>query len=435
MLPRGKIAILSATKNGAALTFEEHLRKGVEALGAPARALEPGECRTPQESPCGLCSAMTLDYTLERELKQRALSAFWTEHVPSVPVDPLVGSPRGRAYRAVSKRKLYRTPGGPRLGLVGSAERPAPAGIPVVRCAIEPIEHAGIYAHHDRALRAPWCAPLSESLSYVVLKGDGRSTSIIWNVRSTAPDVVRAANTLSKSLTRKFGDGIAGVFLYRGDDAGRYYLGTRDPAGRQEVRKLFGRSDIAVRVAGRLLRFPPLSFSQVNTSMLDLFVSGAGELLKPGKSETLLDLYCGYGLFALSLGGLARRVIGVEASRVSVAAARDNARRLGMKECRFTVADIAGETLPAVMASLGGPTVAILDPPRNGTSGGVIEALAGAGPARVLHVFCNSALILPDLERWRRHDYFPARVRAFDMFPGTPELETMVLLERRRQGI
>lgn len=435
MLPRKIIAILSVEQIGAALTFEEHFRKGVEALGAPARALESGECRTPQGRPCGLCSAMTLNYAVERELKQRALSAFWTEHGPSVPVDPLVGSPKGRAYRVVSKRKLFRTPGGPSLGLVGSAERPAGGGIPVVRCAIEPGEHAGIYAHHDLALRAPWCTPLQEALSYVVLKGDGRSISIIWNVRSIAPDVVRAANTLSKSLTGKFGERIAGVFLYRGDDAGRYYLGTRDPAGRQEIRKLFGRPDIAVRVAGRLLRFPPLSFSQVNTSILDLFVSGAGEFLDPGGSETLLDLYCGYGLFALSLGGMARRVIGVEASRVSVAAARDNARRLPMKNCRFIVADIGPETIHAVTSGLRGRTVAILDPPRNGTSAGVIEALAAAGPLRVLHVFCNSALIGPDLERWRRQAYSPVRVRAFDMFPGTPELETMVLLERCRQGI
>jgi tRNA/tmRNA/rRNA uracil-C5-methylase (TrmA/RlmC/RlmD family) len=375
---------------------------------------------------------MTLDYAAELALKERAFAGFSRAHFAHAVLDGLVASPRGRAYRAVTKRKVFRQGRGVRLGLVGSADRPAPRGIPVLRCAIEPEEHARIYAHHGALARDGRAAPLLESLTYVVLKGDARSVSVIWNVRSLAPDVVRAANGCSKSLTREFGRLISGIFLYRGDDSGRYYLGSRDPAGRQEIRKVFGTPEITLRVEGRLFRFPPLSFSQVNASLLDLFVAGARELLRPEGGQALFDLYCGYGLFALALGGSSRRVIGVEASRASVAAARENARRLGRGNCRFIAADLQPAAVHSVMGEQARGALAILDPPRNGAAAGVIEAVAAAGPARVLHVFCNSALIAPDLEQWGRKGYVPARVRAYDMFPGTPELETMVLLERRR---
>jgi tRNA/tmRNA/rRNA uracil-C5-methylase (TrmA/RlmC/RlmD family) len=75
----------------------------------------------------------------------------------------------------------------------------------------------------------------------------------------------------------------------------------------------------------------------------------------------------------------------------------------------------------------------ILDPPRRGTSKGVIEAVAARTPSRVLHVFCNPDVLATELQRWFVCGYDILRVVPFDLFPGTDEIETMVLLGPRSQ--
>jgi tRNA/tmRNA/rRNA uracil-C5-methylase (TrmA/RlmC/RlmD family) len=70
----------------------------------------------------------------------------------------------------------------------------------------------------------------------------------------------------------------------------------------------------------------------------------------------------------------------------------------------------------------------LLDPPRSGTAPGVLEVLAGRLPRRVVHVFCNMEILPEELQRWKKAGYRPERAIPLDMFPGTPELEMMVLL-------
>ncbi len=64
----------------------------------------------------------------------------------------------------------------------------------------------------------------------------------------------------------------------------------------------------------------------------------------------------------------------------------------------------------------------------------MIEAIAARRPSKVLHIFCNSDLIVPDLSRWKTAGYRAQRAVPLDMFPGTPEVETLVLLRPEDQG-
>lgn len=414
--------------------LEEFIASEIQSAHRPPRPLQQGECASNDGTPCGLCHAMALEYPDECTLKQRALARFWSQHLGAHPLDPLVASPRGRSYRTVTKRKAFPTRTGIRLGFVGPSGHGRPGGIPVARCAIEPESHAALYAAHEETLNAPWCAALRDSLAYVVLKGNYRRVTVIWNVRQIAPAVTRAANALSKSLTRSFGDRINAVFLYEGSDEGRYYLGTRNPAAKPDLRKLYGNPDVLTQVGGRTYLYPPLSFSQVNESMMETFLARARSLLGLRGQETLFDLYCGYGLFALSLANAARQVIGVEVSHASIAAARANARQQGIRNCRFFCSDIRADWIERTMPDVHGETVVVLDPPRSGTAAGVLQALARRAPSRVLHIFCNSDLLPPDLQCWTENGYRVVRATPLDMFPGTPEVETVVLLQPQAYG-
>lgn len=409
--------------------FEEFLHVELSSGTQTPRPLAPGECQSSSGKRCGLCAAMTHEYASEASARERAAAEFWKSLAPFCPCEPLVRSPLGRAYRTVSKRKAFRVPGGVRLGFVGPADRPPPGGIAVESCAIEPPSHAAVYRTIEEELARPQAAPLREALLYAVIKGNYREQTVILNVRSVRPQVVRTANTISKLLTKHFGAAIAGVFLFEGDPEARYYLGPRDKAAIPEARKLFGKRELFVRVDGKSFLYPPLSFSQVNESLLDRFVAEARRLLAPASANTLYDLYCGYGLFALCLAPSVRAVLGVESAHQSVAAAAANARRQNAANTRFVRVSINEDSIERLLQNSPPQSLILLDPPRGGTAPGVIEAISDRQPARVLHIFCNMDLIENELQRWHRGGFRAGRAIPFDMFPGTTDLEMMVLLE------
>ena len=398
-----------------------------EAHSAP-RSLAPGECRTPSGIPCGLCLAMTHQYAVEAAARSAAVREFWQEVLPGVPLDPLVLSPRGREYRTTSKRKAFRTRDGIRLGLVPPAGHPHTGGLDVGRCAIEPEAHSAIYRTIAAELLLQHAAPLRDQIQYAIIKGNYREFTIILNVMEITPRLVRSANGLSRSLSRLCGDTLGGIHLFEGDPDGRYYGESKKRAGVPASRKIFGKNEIYVRAEGRGFLFPPLAFSQVNESILDPFIAGIRRLLRPERNRALVDLYCGYGLFAISLAGEVQRVVGADQNHQAIAAAMENSRRRKAGNCRFIRTALAEQSIEEVMGR-GSGSLVILDPPRGGTAPGVIERVALRLPARAVHIFCNLEILPRELSRWERSGYRAARGIPFDMFPGTSDCELMVLLE------
>ena len=95
---------------------------------------------------------------------------------------------------------------------------------------------------------------------------------------------------------------------------------------------------------------------------------------------------------------------------------------------RFQSARVDRELVADSLRRTAAPEVILLDPPRNGTSPGVIAELARRSPEKVLHVFCDVDGIPGALSDWRENGMSPERVVALDMFPGSANLEVMVLL-------
>ena len=407
-------------------TYGDYLRRASSREGEAARATAPGECSSPSGARCRLCMAGTLLYEREYPLKAAALTEFWSATLPGVPLADLAPSVRGREYRFVSKRKAYRDGRNIRLGLIDPEERASGGFISVGRCAIEPPAHAAIYQAAGQILASPEAGGLASAIRYVIVKGDDREYLVLLNVGPMHPEVVRAAGAFSRQLARKAPD-VKSLLLYEDTTGGRYYLGSE--RGRvPRVRKIFGRESLLVRAGGRPFLFGPLAFSQVNRSMIEPLVRGVGTLLELRASQTLFDLYCGYGLFALSLAGSVRAVVGVESGRDAVDAARANAERHRTRTARFMQSDISGQTIGRVMRDAAPGDAVILDPPRGGTAPGVIEGIAARAPARVVHIFCNIEGIAGELSRWASHGYAARQAVPFDLFPGTASVEVMVLL-------
>lgn len=409
--------------------FADVLSSIIRAAGISPRRLEEGECQSPSGRRCALCHAVNLDYDTEVGLKNDALQQFWKSLRIGLHLDRLVPSPLGRNYRTITKRRVFPHRDSVTLGLITTDEVGSLRPFPVEQCAIEPAAHAAIYRRIQESIVKPYAKRLARALRYAIIKGNYNEQTVILNIDDMSMEIVRAANTLSRTITAHSAS-VAGVFLYEDDSRRDYYMGAANQDKLPKFKKLFGKAELYHKSNGRSFLYSPLSFSQVNQSILGPVIDKAAEMLPPSKTATLFDLYCGYGLFALCLSGGFQRVVAAEVAHASIEAAIANAKRQNVSNVRFMRSDINEETIERIMSAASPGDFVLLDTPRNGTLPGVIEHIAARKPGRVVHLFCEIDLMPKELKRWSKAGYKPTRAVPFDMFPGTASVETMVLLEQ-----
>jgi tRNA/tmRNA/rRNA uracil-C5-methylase (TrmA/RlmC/RlmD family) len=271
---------------------------------------------------------------------------------------------------------------------------------------------------------------LAKALNFLIIRGDYESQGLIFNVRKTGADIVRQCTAIAESLREKHAN-LSSAFIFHDPEGSRYYLNSSPETDDVRLKRIFGSRTLSISVLDVTYRFYPDSFSQINLSICPEMLRTAGSLLAQGKNSRLVDLYCGYGFFSCYLAGSFSEIIGVDFAGQSIDSARENmkALRTGAK-WSFHSRRVDRRTAESLLPEPGGRECFILDPPRNGTAPGVLETVAARGPELALHVFCGVETIPAELERWRRSGYEPVRCEPLDMFPGTPDVEVMVLLKR-----
>jgi 23S rRNA (uracil1939-C5)-methyltransferase len=336
-------------------------------------------------------------------------------------------------YRSISKRKVTFQGRKAICGLIDPDATATGGILPVSACAIEPASHQEVYRRVIAGIALPSLRPLCPVLRYVIVRGDERSTMVILSVTELSPSILKSANALSKMLTAT-PSAVHAVFIHEDESDGRYYLGSGDPAGRIMLRKLYGVKGLKHDVAGKRFFYSPTSFSQVNHSALEAMSSAVRALLQPDGKETLLDLYCGYGLFGLLFAGSFRNVLGADISPDAISAAQDNAAHQHAHNARFIRSTLDEESVYTLLQRSKPPFSVILDPPRGGTAEGMLPLIASFAPGRVVHLFCNIERMPEELDRWKHHGYEVHAAVPVDMFPGTASIEIVVGLMRRTEG-
>jgi len=200
---------------------------------------------------------------------------------------------------------------------------------------------------------------------------------------------------------------------------------TRD--GATEV--LAGREWIEDELLGLRFRISPDAFFQTNTEMAERLYSTASELAGLSGRERVIDLYCGIGTIALALALEAGEVYGVEIVERAVADAIANARLNGVDNARFFAGDVRTAMRPLLEES-GTPDVVVVDPPRAGLSAKVVRRVLEAQARRIVYVSCNPTTLAPNARQMVDAGYHLRTVRPVDMFPQTPHVECVALLER-----
>lgn len=199
----------------------------------------------------------------------------------------------------------------------------------------------------------------------------------------------------------------------------------RDSGG--GVRRVRGHSGVREVAAGRRWRVSGGGFWQVHVGAADLLAGAVVEALEPQAGESVLDLYCGAGLFAGVLAervGPGGRVVAVESDSSAAADAVRNLRDLPQ-------AVVERGRTAAVLDRLGleRSDLVVLDPPRTGAGREVVERLAAIRTRRVAYVACDPAALARDLSYFAGHDLHLTGLRAFDLFPMTHHVECLAILE------
>jgi 23S rRNA (uracil1939-C5)-methyltransferase len=196
-----------------------------------------------------------------------------------------------------------------------------------------------------------------------------------------------------------------------------------------ETEVLKGDEQIEEELLGLRLRISPDAFFQTNTEMAEVLYRGAAELAGLTGRERVVDLYCGIGTIALALALDASEVVGIEIVERAVADAIDNARLNAIDNARFFAGDVRTAMRP-LLEEAGKPDVLVIDPPRAGLSQKVVRRVLEAGARRIVYVSCNPTTLAPNARQMVDAGYRLSEVRPVDMFPQTPHIECVALLER-----
>ena len=208
-----------------------------------------------------------------------------------------------------------------------------------------------------------------------------------------------------------------------------------DTIGDQEIMTFRGNDYIYETMEDLKFKVGPKSFYQTNTEQAYHLYSVAREFAGLTGSELVYDLYTGTGTIANFVARRARRVIGIEYVPEAIEDAKINSEINNIGNTLFYAGDMKDILNDDFIAEHGRPDVIITDPPRAGMHADVVQTILRAAPRRIVYVSCNPATQARDLADLDA-DYKVAAVQPVDMFPHTPHVENVVLLERRKdEGI
>jgi 23S rRNA (uracil1939-C5)-methyltransferase len=197
------------------------------------------------------------------------------------------------------------------------------------------------------------------------------------------------------------------------------------------TKRLAGSDAIDEQLCGLRFRISPGAFFQTNTEMAERLYGIASELAGLSGRERVFDLYCGSGTIALTLGGYAGEVWGVEVVEPAIADAIANARLNGVDNAHFFAGDVRTAARP-LLERAGRPDVVVVDPPRAGLSPKIVRRIIEMDAPRIVYVSCNPTTLAPNARQLVDDGGYELRtVRPVDMFPQTPHIESVALLERR----
>ncbi|MDO4161049.1 MAG: 23S rRNA (uracil(1939)-C(5))-methyltransferase RlmD [Prevotellaceae bacterium] len=181
---------------------------------------------------------------------------------------------------------------------------------------------------------------------------------------------------------------------------------------------------------GLKFKVGPKSFYQTNTEQAFHLYSVVRDFARLTGDELVYDLYTGTGTIANFVSRYAKKVVGIEYVPEAIEDAKVNSRINGIDNTTFYAGDMKDILTDEFIAENGRPDVIITDPPRAGMHQDVVDTILRTSPRRIVYVSCNPATQARDLALMDS-EYKVIEIQPVDMFPHTPHVENVALLEKR----
>ena len=389
---------------------------------SPDRGKDPGGgCGVFRK--CGGCSFRHLTYEAELRLKEKAVKDAF-RRLGGFLEDPLpiLGSEKTDGYRNKAQYPLALIDGKP---VAGFYARNSHRVVPAEDCPLQPPVFGRILKEILRFLEETRLPIYREEngqgiYRHVYLRqapSTGKVLVCMVAVKKDPPKI----RELSERLSRKFPE-VSGVCVNVNAERTNVILGRR-------WQQIWGEPELSDTLLGVELSISPAAFYQVNKPQAERLYQRAFELAEFRGDEHLLDLYCGIGSIGLTAYGKIGRLTGVEVVPEAVENARKNAKKNGMDRAEFFCADASGAAKRLAEEGMK-PDVILVDPPRKGCGGEVIEAIGEMAPEKVVMISCNPSTAARDCKVLAEKGYILRCYQPVDLFPRTGHVETVCLLSK-----
>jgi 23S rRNA (uracil-5-)-methyltransferase RumA len=196
---------------------------------------------------------------------------------------------------------------------------------------------------------------------------------------------------------------------------------------------LHGKPIITEDLRGLAFDISANSFFQTNPRQAEVLYELIEQACALSGQEVVYDLYCGTGTIALTLARRTQEVAGFEVVSTAVEDAARNAIINEIYNARFFHADLSTRYFTAqgkrLQRQIPPPDVIVTDPPRAGMHPKLVEEIIALGPRRVVYVSCNPATQVRDVRLLCDGGYRLNTIQPVDMFPHTPHIENLCVLE------
>ncbi len=350
---------------------------------------------------CGGCCYQHLKYEYQLEIKKNQVAeAFWKiGKMKSTPVLKTIAAPNIFYYRGKAQYHAEAVSNGWKIGFLDVSGGKL---VDIERCEImeETINEKMCVLRENKQLRLNTNARLTIWSDFFVDQASGTPPA---GAGGSFPkrDIPRLAENIQPPAG-------AGGFLQR------------------------GKKESIVRVVKEKIFLAPRDgFFQANLYLTDQLVDEICRLAAADEINTLVDAYCGSGLFSIFLAPYAENVIGIEINEKSVKHARINAENTGVKNVKFIHGDIKNVLQKKILPSGEEISVIVLDPPRSGCEKEVLKAIVDLQPQKIIYVSCNPATQARDVKYLNERGYNLQSLLPVDMFPQTEHIEVVGLMSRR----
>ncbi|MFY0545159.1 23S rRNA (uracil(1939)-C(5))-methyltransferase RlmD [Brevibacillus sp. H7] len=387
---------------------------------SPARVQPP--CPVYEE--CGGCSLQHMDYQAQliskQELVLEALQKY--ARLENPPVAPTIGMENPWSYRNKAQFQVGRQDGKLVAGLYQTGSHQLidlegcrvqhEATNQIVQKAKRVLEQLGIPEYDERkrtgvvrtiVARVAFATGETQLTLVTATQEIPREKELVLELRYQLPELVSIAQNINpKKTSLVFGE---------------------------TTRQLWGKPSIAEKLGDLSFDLSARAFFQLNPEQTQKLYREVQKAAGLTGKELVFDLYCGTGTIALWLAPHAREVRGIEIIPEAVEDARRNAERNGAANASFHTG--RAEVLMPKWAKQGlRPDVVVVDPPRTGLDGALIDSLLAVQPQKIVYVSCNPSTLAKDISLLLER-YELVSVQPLDMFPHTAHVESVSLLVRR----